>query len=437
MSINTSGEINGTTGGNLTVNFLSFLTGMAAQFHKGLTFTLTTGTFPVGASITSSGTLTVGTAVAVGNTNGLILTVTNGWGKSATIPLSFTVSSAGITLSNAYYDPYNIWVRWSGGVGTFQYVIITWQNGGTSGQVPIANGIYQAQNLTPNTRYTFIVTPYTSGNVAGQANTQTVSTDAVITSATYRPTESPGYYFIDIVGQYATLICETDTGMFTMYDYLNLEFYTPIAFVNDTTNIYINLYPYNVDSRQAPSVQAELRTTPLTMIQNVSYIPTTTHATISWQAVPDNPFSYVVIDGVTTYAPNLSTTIPIFASYIVTYDVTIRPYRGYPFGNVNGDAVTLNIRALPRMSNVQVVSPVTRTSLSLSATTYSGQAYVIFTWPGGTSGKVFAANPNWPENTTYLATGLSPNTSYTFTATPYHEFDIAGTAMTVTYVTPP
>ena len=50
MSMNTSGVVSGTAGGSLTVNLLNYLTGMAVPFHKGLSFALTTGSLPTGAT---------------------------------------------------------------------------------------------------------------------------------------------------------------------------------------------------------------------------------------------------------------------------------------------------------------------------------------------------------------------------------------------------
>lgn len=106
MSMNNTGAISGTAGGTLTVNYVTYLIGQAAQYHKGLTFALTAGSLPTGASLNNSGVLTVGTSVAAGNTNGLQVTVTNGWGKSVSIPLSLAIVAASLyTFTSFTFSP--------------------------------------------------------------------------------------------------------------------------------------------------------------------------------------------------------------------------------------------------------------------------------------------------------------------------------------------
>lgn len=89
ISMNTFGNIDGTSGGSITIDFTSFLVG-SQTFHRGLTYSITSGSLPSGGSLNSiTGVLTL---TAVPSSNGsFTITVLNGWEKSTSISLTFNI----------------------------------------------------------------------------------------------------------------------------------------------------------------------------------------------------------------------------------------------------------------------------------------------------------------------------------------------------------
>lgn len=101
FNMNTSGIITGLTGGSFTVNFVEFLSGQPLQFHRGLTFSLASGSLPSGGSLgTSNGILSLSSSVGILAATNLSIRATNGWGKIRDIPISLTVNTPPPPVSN-------------------------------------------------------------------------------------------------------------------------------------------------------------------------------------------------------------------------------------------------------------------------------------------------------------------------------------------------
>ena len=90
-----TGAIDSTHIGVISVLLSSYLSD-PADYHKGLTYIVTSGTLPTGFTLDSTSGL-LSSSNAVTDTGGVrssvVVTVTNGWGNTATIPLSFTFTS--------------------------------------------------------------------------------------------------------------------------------------------------------------------------------------------------------------------------------------------------------------------------------------------------------------------------------------------------------
>lgn len=104
----------------------------------------------------------------------------NASGTVGTLTTSTASSITVGTLSSSKLSTTSILISWN--TGTYDYVIITWANGGSSGQQ--TGSSYQVSGLTANTQYTFTVTPYNTLNNSGTAQTLVVTTASSLSGGT-------------------------------------------------------------------------------------------------------------------------------------------------------------------------------------------------------------------------------------------------------------
>lgn len=88
-----TGKIDGTAGGSLTLNLSIMLSSDVSAYQMGTSYSLATGSsLPAGVTLSSGGTLSVqpSAAATLGNVAFSVL-VTNGWGNTATLPLTLNL----------------------------------------------------------------------------------------------------------------------------------------------------------------------------------------------------------------------------------------------------------------------------------------------------------------------------------------------------------
>lgn len=101
-------------------------------------------------------------------------------GTAGTLTVSTASSITVGTLTTTKVATTSLNIAWN--TGTYDYVIVTWDNGGTSGQQ--TGSSYVVTGLTANTQYTFSVTPYNTLNASGTAQTTTITTAAALSGGT-------------------------------------------------------------------------------------------------------------------------------------------------------------------------------------------------------------------------------------------------------------
>jgi hypothetical protein len=155
---------------------------------------------------------------------------------------------------------------------------------------------------------------------------------------------------------------------------------------------------------------------------------TMTTAALSWNRSTN--LAYVIIT-----LPNSSTTGQITDTYYNISSLTANTVYTYTITPYN----TIGAASMPSPITFKTVGLSSISSLSYTNTTATSTriiwnspiniSYVIVTWLSNTSGQITLPY--------YDITGLTTNTSYTFTVTPYNMLNMAGTPVIITIVTLP
>ena len=191
--------------------------------------------------------------------------------------------------------------------------------------------------------------------------------------------------------------------------------------LSPNTAYVFTVTPYN-SSNQAGTSYNVTKTTKATVASSTFGTATATTVPISWTGT----YKHVVV----TWSPGMGSSGAVTGTNYTAsgllastnYTFTITPYNAE---NVVGDAYSagsvLTAAATNTVTNANITEAYAAaydayTIRMLWSGTYS---YVTVTWSGGSS--------NQQTGTTFSATGLTQNTLYTFTITPYNSDDTAGT----------
>lgn len=200
-----------------------------------------------------------------------------------------------------------------------------------------------------------------------------------------------------------------------------------ITNLNSNTTYTVTATPYNGASALSPSALTIITPSLPSFTGSLSFSRiSTTSILLQWNR-SNSIYDYIQISWPTN---NVSGNLTTQSNYLLSnlnantvYDVTVIPYTS---GNVVGPSVTTTTSTAANLG----VGTITTTTISTNQITLQWSAsnyhYAIVTWPTGqTSGQLFDVN-------TYTVTGLSFNTSYTFTVTPYTFDNMSGTPSTIT-----
>lgn len=161
---------------------------------------------------------------------------------------------------------------------------------------------------------------------------------------------------------------------------------------------------------------------------NVRFINVTlTSVTMTWtgvniQSVDIQWSGPGVVPNPITATSYTFTGLTLFSEYTMT--ITPRSQTG-----TLGKSIKRAFRTADNTASLasSALSDVSTTSVTLTWAPGAGYAYSLIRWNGGVSSKVIAAP--------YTVTGLTQNTTYTFTITPYNRANVAGTSLTHTTTT--
>jgi sugar lactone lactonase YvrE len=201
--------------------------------------------------------------------------------------------------------------------------------------------------------------------------------------------------------------------------------YYDISSLTSNTSYTYTVTPYNVlGTSNTPQTITFTTNKVASISQSLSYTNVqSTTARIIWSNLVDT--SYVIL----TWPPNNISSQQTGLYYDVdnlspnvSNTLTVTPYNNV---NIAGIPASIILTTLPLVLSIGY-STITVNTATIIWTAAAN--YVIVTWPtGNISGQIY--------NSQYIATGLTDNTSYTFTVTPYNVNNIAGISMSKSLVT--
>ncbi len=359
------------------------------------------------------------------------LTSQNASGNS-TPPLTITTttrSAAPTGLIATATDETSITLGWDAPTGgATSYSVAVTGNGTGTGTFPSTTTSLVVGGLSPNVKYTFVLTAINSaGNSDPSQPYQraTLPLSATLPTITNKATTSLTLGWMppsgDALTGYSLLISTpgsgNGTGTFPVspgnsYPVTNLSPNTPYSFALTSQNASGN-------STLALSTTATTLPRPITAL-TASNITTTT-LTLGWTAPADGAASYQIVvsspvsgAGGTGSFPSLTTSLPV---------ANLTPNTPYTFQvtALNADSgastpVEISLPTRPDPPTGLSALPIGATSLTLNWTPPSGTAltkYVlVITNAGATTDPI-----DVPVGTTFVVNDLTPNTTYTFELT--------------------
>jgi hypothetical protein len=413
--------------------------------NAGIVATIIKSTLPNITSLSVSG-ITITQIVLVYSGNYTNVSITRDGTPIATNIIGTTFTDTGLTPNNCYsyiIIPYNS----SGNAGSESSIIgcslpnLTSLSisGTTTSQIVLVyagnftkvnisrNGIYIATKtgttftdigLTPNTSYTYIVTPKNLDTIAGTSLSITQYTLPNITSV-----RVSNIILTEIVLQYTgnyTNVSITRNGTAIATNITGTTF-TDTGLITNTIYTYY-ITPYNYSGFVGPIVSITHNT--FGLITSLSAF-----SEVSTEIVLQYTGNYTNVSisrGITSIATHITgttfTDTGLTPNTIYTYSVT--PY------NSLGEGPVSSIVTQSTLPNI--------ISLSISYTTTTE---IVFMFMGiytsmslSRNGTSIATNIT---GTTFTDSGLTPNTSYTYIATPYNSYGGTGATETITDSTLP
>ena len=332
------------------------------------------------------------------------------------------ITSTGVTLtiSGGYWGVSNFIVSTSGGFSqSFPGLGVKPQKTQTV-QPMVLTG------LSPGQTYTFTVTPYamdtiTPGTAASSVPITTPPTAVSgVTLTNIGPTSVTINWSSGGTGATSFTISASDgtsqTATGSGYVYTNLNPGTAYTFT--ITPMVGTVSGSAVTSSSVTTQSPPLAVTGLTF----SSIGTTS-VTLNWSGGTTATSFVITYPGGTSQTATASGYTFTNLSAATQYTFTVTPYIGTLAGPATSGTIATQTLAL---SNPQVTS--------------IGSTSVVLSWSGGTSTTTYTITASDGTSKTatasgYTYTGLAPNTTYTFTITPYVGTFVAGTSITTSSIT--
>ena len=298
---------------------------------------------------------------------------------------------------------------------TGNYTNVSITRNGTSIATNITGLSYTDSGLTPNTSYTYIVTPYNSSGDSGTTGTITQSTLPNITSFSI-PSETTTEFVFLFIGNYTNVNLTRD-GI-TIASHITGTTYTDTGLIVNTSYTYI--------------------ITPFGITGDVGVTSTITHSTL--------PI-------LTSFSISSKTTTQIVLLFTGNYTNVNLTRNGISIVNTTGTTYT-DTGLIPNTSYIYIVTPIgvsgsTNTAgtltqitlpnlISLSISSYTTTEIVLLFTGNYTNVSIYRDGISIATNktgSTYTDSGLTVNTSYTYIVTPYNSSGDTNTALTITHST--
>ena len=287
---------------------------------------------------------------------------------------------------------------------------------GVSIATNVSGTTFTDTGLTPNTSYTYIVTPYNSEGDAGVMESITHSTLPNITSLSI-PDLTTTQIVLEITGNYTSVSIYRNGAYIAN---ITGNTFTDTGLTVNTSYTYI-VTPYNTDV-DAGTVASITHST-LPVLTSLSITSTTTEIVLLFTG---NYTSVSIYRNGIYIATNITGTT--FTYYELTpntsYTYIVIPY------NSSGDtntAVSITKSTLPNITSLSISG----LSIAQIVLLFAGNYTSVNITRNGTS---IATNNT---GTTFTDSGLAVNTSYTYIVTPIGVYDDVGTTALITKSTLP
>ena len=284
----------------------------------------------------------------------------------------------------------------------------------------ITGTIFTDTGLTPNTSYTYIVTPYNSSG-AGTAETITHYTLANLTSLSITNDSEISQVILLFTGNY-TNVSITRNGTSIATNITGTTFIDTSLTISATTTYYYTVSPYNPDGYVGTSVTIPFYTFPI--ITSLSIISETTTQTVlqytgffTTVSISRNGSPIATNITGTTFT---DTGLTVNTSY--TYIVT--PYNSTGNAGITGTIINTT---LPNLLSISIPSETLTENILLFVGNYMNVSI-------SRNGTTIATNIT---GTTYTDTGLTENISYIYAVIPYNSDGDSGNILTITKSTIP
>jgi len=311
--------------------------------------------------------------------------------------------------------------------GVYYNANITRTSGNTSIIYYGISGSTYVDTVTPNTPYTYTITPYAPNVLAGASSSfSTVSSAAVTVSG---GTVSDTSFQLLFGGGYASLSATLDgTAVFTKTTGLTNYTFVLAAGTGYNQPHTVVLSAFNTLGLLGQTVTYSAYT--LAVLTSVSTGAVTAFSvvvnytgTYSSVGIVRNGVQIAVVPGSTVTSYTDTTAMPNN-----TYAYSVVPYNG----NIPSVAGTI-LSASTSVTTPAGLNPTVGTLTTTSIQLLFGGSFNYMTIYNGTKFMYQAQ----PTDTSYTITGLIPNTAYTFILTPYNSGNIAGVAVSSTIYTLP
>uniref|UniRef100_A0A6C0IC79 Fibronectin type-III domain-containing protein n=1 Tax=viral metagenome TaxID=1070528 RepID=A0A6C0IC79_9ZZZZ len=338
-----------------------------------------------------------------------------------------TTTSSSLSILSGTVTTSSITLLFSGA-----YLYLSGTIGGISAFTNLNDISYTFTGLSGyNTSYNMIVNSYNSVGVLGTSVNYSAYTLANITSVTIG-TYSAFSAIINYTGNYSSVGIVRNGQTIALVNGSGITTYTDASAVPNTTYTY-GVIPYNGNLPPLPGTQVNASatiTTPSGLNPTIGALTTN-----SIQVLFGGNFSYMYLNINTVFAFLAKTTdISYIAQYLPLTTTPLSPNTPYTFtltpynaSNVAGSAVSSTIYTLPIFTSF-----ITNVISSSTVQLLFGGSYSYYKITR--NGSTIYANTNMAYDISYVDSGLTLNSTYIYTITPYNYQNYPGTTLTTTTV---
>ena len=303
-------------------------------------------------------------------------------------------------------------------------------NGSTTSFSSNGTAINDTTNISPNIAYTYVITPYNPQNISGTSHTLVTKTLPMLNSVSTGTLTTSNVQLL-LIGTYdyvnitRTYTSNNTTNTTTIVTNLTGTSYTDSIGLNILYTYTITPFSYGINGSNdifGTSVQRNVYALPMLSTNPTNLNITAISSSSLTLNYKNGAFSYVLITRNGVSIPNIQSNGPQ-SSYTdttvspnISYTYVITPYNPL---NIAGVPSTLSVNTLPLINTV-TTGTLTTTSVQLKMDSLNN-AFINFDI--SRNGIILQRNV---YDTCFVDTGLSPNTSYSYTITPYNSTNNSG-----------